>query len=166
MVDEAQLGRSTRVARPMSPRVAWAFLNLLDGGQTAGVSQPERSRLGRKRELLRESDAPVLLSSWLRNRATIARYSAAAADLDGLVEDFLLSEKGRPNVLLHVLTAPVLEEPVPLPVLLADLADHDGPRESAAVERLLADLPTRSAGLPLAGRSPSLCTSGPPDLKT
>jgi len=177
LLDEAQLGRSERVARPMSPRVAWAFLDLLDGGAGEGVSQPEQSRLRRKREQLSDGDAPTLLRSWLRNRTSVLRYAAAAADLPALLEDerlvpsgvsdarsglaaagvvegyiaaddlddlvaeYLLSDKGRPNVILHVLVDRSLPDPLPLPVLLADLADHDGPRESAAVERLLAELP-------------------------
>jgi hypothetical protein len=177
VVDEAQLGRSGRVSRPMSPRVAWAFLDLLAGGPGEGVSQPEQSRLRRKRAQLSSGDAPSLLRSWLRNRARVLRYAAAAADLpalrddgrvvpsgvsdarsglatagfvegyvaadalDELVAHYLLSEKGRPNVLLHVLVDRSLSDPVPLPVLLADLADHDGPRESAAIARLFGELP-------------------------
>lgn len=177
LVDERQLGRSERVSRPMSNRVAWAFLDLLGGGRGEGVSQPEQSRLRKKREQLISGDAPVLLRSWLVNRAPVVRYAAAAADLPALradprilcsgvsdprsglaaagmvegyvaagdqvdlVAEYLLSERGRPNVLLRVLDDHALGDPVPLPVLLADLADHDGPRESAAVERLLDELP-------------------------
>lgn len=176
VLDESQLGRSGRVARPMSRRVAWAFLDLLDGGRGEAVSQPEQSRLRRKREQLIVGDAPVLLRSWLANRATVLRYSAAVADLSALREDprvvcsgvsdprsglsaaglvegyiasadrsdlvaeYLLSRRGRPNVLLRVLDDRAFAAPVPLPVLLADLADHDGPRESAVVERLLGEL--------------------------
>ncbi|WP_019876597.1 helix-turn-helix domain-containing protein [Sporichthya polymorpha] len=179
VVDEAQLGRSPRVGRPMSRRVAWAFLDLLAGGVGEGVSQPEQSRLRKKRSLLLEASDPAsLLRSWLPARAEVRRYSAADADLpalredarialsgvsdmrsgmaaagvvegyvgddevDNLVADFLLSERGEPNVILHVLQEdrPVAA-PVPLPLLLADLADHDGPRERAAVARLLRDLP-------------------------
>jgi excisionase family DNA binding protein len=178
VLDEVQLGRSQRVARPMSARVAWAFLDLLAGGRGKGVSQPEQSRLRRKREQLVADDAASLLRSWLPNRARVLRYAASAADLPALrqdrrvvcsglsdprsglaaagivegyvqagdladlVEEFLLSERGQPNVILRVLADRGLPDPVPLAVLLADLADHDGPRESAAVERLLGELPT------------------------
>jgi excisionase family DNA binding protein len=177
VLDEVQLGRSERVARPMSERVAWAFLDLLGGGRGEGVSQPEQSRLRKKRELLRNGDAPALLRSWLPNRARVRRYAASAMDLPALRDDprvvcsgvsdprsglaaagtvegyiaardlevlareYLLSDKGQPNVVLHVLVDRRLPDPVSLPVLLADLADHDGPRESAAVERLLGELP-------------------------
>jgi excisionase family DNA binding protein len=177
LLDETQLGRSPRVARPMSPRVAWAFLDLLAGGSGEGVSQPEQSRLHRKLERLREGDAASLLRSWLPKRAPVRRFAVAAADLSALTEDprvvrsgvsdprsglaaagtvegyvdgdvvedlvaeYLLSAEGRPNVILHVLTGRSLPDPVPLPLLVADLADHDGPRESAAVERLMKELP-------------------------
>ncbi|GAA0634469.1 hypothetical protein GCM10009547_43130 [Sporichthya brevicatena] len=179
LVDAAHLGRAPRVGRPMSRRVAWAFLDLLDGGAGDGVSQPEQSRLRKKRALLLEAPDPAaLLRSWLPARAEVRRYSVAAADLpalrddarialsgvsdmrsgmaaagvvegyvgagevDDLVEDFLLSERGEPNVILHVVEEDrAVAAPVPLAVLLADLSDHNGPRERAAVERLLRDFP-------------------------
>lgn len=163
----------------MSERVAWAFLDVLDGGAGAGVSQPEQSRLRRKREELAGSGdrAADLLRSWLRRRAKFVEYSVAVADLEALradarlavsgvsdprsgmsaawivegyvrdvdvpalVAEYLLSEKGNPNVILHVVQDQPISRPVPLPVLLADLADHDGPRESAAVARLMGELP-------------------------
>ena len=178
VLEEAQLERSGRLGRPMSPRVAWAFLDLLAGGDGEGVSQPEQSRLRSKRAQLFASPIPAaLLRSWLSARAGVQRYSAAAADLpalrgdarlvlsglsdprsgmaaanlvegyvsgqhiDGLVKDYLLSSRGEPNVILHVPDADRrIARPVPLPLVLADLADHDGPRESAAVERLLREL--------------------------
>jgi hypothetical protein len=42
--------------------------------------------------------------------------------------EFLLSTKGRHNVLFHVTDSPPPSHPVPLPVLIADLADHDRAR--------------------------------------
>jgi excisionase family DNA binding protein len=181
VVDEVQLARSDRLGRPMSERVAWAFLDLLGGGKGVGVSQPEQSRLRDKCDRLRLAgdDAASLLRSWLRNRARAMRYSAAPADLgdlrqDGrvvlsgvsdarsgkaaaavvegyiddaalpaLMDDFLLSVEGNHNVILHVLHGRDVPDPVPLPLLLADLADHDSPRESAAVARLVGELPWR-----------------------
>ncbi len=178
VLEEAQLARSDRLGRPMSRRVAWAFLDLLAGGSGDGVTQPEQSRLRRKRELLLSSSNPAaLLRSWLPSRALVQRWSAAAADLpalrdderivlsglsdvrsglaaasvvegyvvardlDDLVEEYLLSARGEPNVVVHVLDEDrAVSRPLPLPVVLADLADHDGPREAAAVERLLRHL--------------------------
>lgn len=178
VLEESQLARSERLGRPMSARVAWAFLDLLAGGKGEGVSQPEQSRLRGKRAQLFASPVPAaLLRSWLSSRAGVQRFSAAPADLpalrddervvlsglsdprsgiaaanvvegyvaahhvDDLVKDYLLSNRGEPNVIFHVPDGgrPV-PRPVPLPVVLADLADHDGPRESAAVERLLQEL--------------------------
>lgn len=54
-----------------------------------------------------------------------------------LITEFLLSEIGRPNVWLHVIDRQV-ECPAPLGLVIADLADHDGPREDSQVARLLA----------------------------
>lgn len=163
----------------MSERVAWAFLDLLDGGPGAGVSQPEQSRLRRKREeLLGSGDqAAALLRSWLRRRAEVIAFSVAVADLEALRADarlavsgvsdprsglsaasivegyvrdvdvpalageYLLSGKGNLNVIVHVVHDRPIANPLPLPVLLADLADHDSPRESAAVARLMRELP-------------------------
>jgi len=61
-----------------------------------------------------------------------------AADLDSIVSEYLLSDVGRPNLWLHV-TDRALHRPPPLGLVIADLADRDGPREDAQVERLLGD---------------------------
>ncbi|MDQ1294225.1 MAG: hypothetical protein QG608_2108 [Actinomycetota bacterium] len=57
------------------------------------------------------------------------------ADLPGLVEDYLMSGVGRNNAFLHL--HPESPSPVPLGLVLADLADHNGPREDAKVNSLL-----------------------------
>jgi hypothetical protein len=59
-------------------------------------------------------------------------------DLAGLATAFLMSRAGRANVRLHVvdLRPP---RPAPLGLVLADLADRDGPREDARVEVLLGE---------------------------
>lgn len=72
--------------------------------------------------------------------AVVGEYEGwvAADNLEGLQREFLLIESSRPNVLLHV--APELPpRPLPLGWVLADLSAHGGPRESAAVRRLLAE---------------------------
>ena len=61
-------------------------------------------------------------------------------DLAAVQSDFLLSAKGNHNVLFHVMDGPVPFSPVPLPVLIADMADHDGPREDAAAAALIRQL--------------------------
>jgi hypothetical protein len=58
------------------------------------------------------------------------------ADLDRLIDDHMLAADGAPNVRLYGADRPV-GHPVPLGRLLADLSAHPGPRESAAVHRLL-----------------------------
>ena len=65
---------------------------------------------------------------------------AAAEHADALRADFLMSARGRPNVVLHVVAA---ERPVPdvsAALLAADLADWAGPREQAAAARILREL--------------------------
>ena len=62
------------------------------------------------------------------------------ADVDRLIDDHLLAADGSPNVRLHVADRPV-GNPVPVGRLLADLSAHPGPRESAAVHRLLQEGP-------------------------
>ncbi|MFT2752915.1 hypothetical protein [Clavibacter sp. Sh2088] len=59
-----------------------------------------------------------------------------AEDLDPLVHEYLLVPGERPNVLLHPHARPV-ERPLPLGELIADLAQHRGPRERAAATLLL-----------------------------
>ena len=57
-------------------------------------------------------------------------------DLDAVVKDHLLIPAAVPSVFLHV-TDHQVNAPVPLGLVLADLADHGGPREDAQVERIL-----------------------------
>jgi hypothetical protein len=61
---------------------------------------------------------------------------AHADDLAGITSDHLLSTTGRHNVWLHV-TDRRLPSPPPLGAVIADLADHDAPREDRAVLDLL-----------------------------
>lgn len=96
LIDEASLHRSAKVARPMSPRVAWAFITLISGGEPATVSQPEQSRLRAKhRQLLAAGDdAPLLLRSWLPERALLFKLSAAPEDVPDLLADVRLVPSG------------------------------------------------------------------------
>jgi hypothetical protein len=60
-------------------------------------------------------------------------------DLASTLRRHLLIESDQPNVYLHVTSQP-LTEPVPIGLVIADLADYNGPREDAQVERLLRQL--------------------------
>ncbi|MBF4622711.1 hypothetical protein [Clavibacter sp. VKM Ac-2872] len=60
-------------------------------------------------------------------------------DLDPIVHEYLLVPADRPNVLLHVHERPV-QRPLPLGELIADLAQHRGPRERAAAAHLLGEV--------------------------
>jgi hypothetical protein len=67
-------------------------------------------------------------------------------DLDPIVREYLLVPGDRPNVLLHVQERPV-QRPLPLGELIADLAQHRGPRERAAAAHLLGEV-ARDPGRP------------------
>ncbi|HEY5516084.1 MAG TPA: hypothetical protein VIK12_07750, partial [Pengzhenrongella sp.] len=62
-----------------------------------------------------------------------------AGDADAVIRDHLLIDAGpSADVVLHV--SPLLPEvPVPLLLVAADLADHDGPRELARARELIGD---------------------------
>jgi hypothetical protein len=61
-------------------------------------------------------------------------------DLDAVRTRHLLRPAaGRPDVILHVVTA-LPAAPVPPLVLAADLAEHDGPRELARADELIAQV--------------------------
>lgn len=173
LVEEAELPRSQAIARPMSPRMAWALIGLLSGDEPDDVAPSERVRLHQKRQkLLDDVDAPRLLRSWLRRRAERHQLSVAARDLDelrgdarvlpsgisdprselsaagevelyvarsdleALVRDYLLSALGRPNVIVHVTDGPA-PATAPVGLVVADLADHDRPREDRRAVELL-----------------------------
>ncbi len=73
--------------------------------------------------------------------ASIVEGYVRDVDVPALAGEYLLSGKGNLNVIVHVVHDRPIANPLPLPVLLADLADHDSPRESAAVARLMRELP-------------------------
>jgi hypothetical protein len=121
--------------------------------QSGEAPQLLRSWLPRRAELLRLSAAPSDLAALRADARFVVSgvsdprsgMSAAGeaegyvmrADLPSLTRDFLLSSAGRPNVWLHVSDRRLPAE-VPLALIAADLADHDGPREDARVLDLLA----------------------------
>ena len=177
LIDEAQLAGAPAVSRPMSPRIAWAFISLLSGRRPVDVSPAELSRLRQKRvRLVSEEQPERLLRSWLARRAEHRRYSVAPGDLaalardarvlrsgvsdprsgmssggefegylacdrvDSVVDDYLLSRVGNPNVLLHVIADGhwlAKEKSAPLGLVVADLADRQSPREDNKVNELL-----------------------------
>ena len=51
-------------------------------------------------------------------------------------KDYLLVDSDAPNVILRIVDI-ALERPLPVGLVLADLADHNGPREDSQVARLL-----------------------------
>jgi hypothetical protein len=58
-------------------------------------------------------------------------------DVAVLMAEHLMADVNPENVWLHIVDRPV-PRPAPLGLVIADLADHDGPREDARVRDLLA----------------------------
>ncbi|WP_157485805.1 MULTISPECIES: hypothetical protein [unclassified Frigoribacterium] len=88
-------------------------------------------------------DGRVVPSGFSDPRAGIAAAGMLEAhigadDLDAVLDDFILEPSDRPTVLLHVDDVRP-SDPVPLAVLLVDLAQGPGPRERAQVGRLVAE---------------------------
>ncbi len=176
LIDQAALNRAVLVSRPMSPRIAWAMIALLEGQRPPDLRSDERHRLAAKVAQLKSVEKPVqLLQSWLSRRANRAGYSMAGGDvtdlladprivvsgisderaglssgreaegyvqvkeLEVLASDYLLVSSRQANVWLHVCDREI-PRPVPVAVVIADLADSNGPREIAAARSLLDEL--------------------------
>jgi len=108
------------------------------------ASRADRRRLSAPDAQALRSDARVVLSGLSDERAGLS----AAGDVEGYVQagaadavirDHLLIDTGSSaDVVLHV--SPLLPEmPVPLLLVAADLADHDGPRELGRARALIGD---------------------------
>ena len=195
LVDEASLPSAPRRGRPMSPRIAWALVEMSGGSSADWIEPRESYRLRRALDRLVADDQPeMLLRSWLASRAERRLLSApevdalradprlvlsglsdersglsAAADVEAYVRaedaaavrrDHLLVDAGSDaNVILHV-SPMVPDSPVPVLLLAADLADHDGPRELARARELIADWAASRTG-PVAPRRFSTQTRAP-----
>lgn len=177
LIDERELNRRPRLGRPMSTRMAWAFVSLLSGEDPGGLDPAESARLKARIAKLRDAAEPAaLLSSWLRARGDLQKLRipdlaipelagdarlllsgvsdprsglsathqvegyARPEDVVGLERDHLLIPSIEPNVYLHIADV-ALGPDVPLGLVIADLADHNGPREDAQVRRLLGAWP-------------------------
>jgi len=86
-------------------------------------------------------DQRLVKSGFSDPRAEIAAAGqlearVAEADVDALRREYLLRPSDRPNVLLHI-TDEKPSSPLPLGLLLVDLAQHDGVRERSRVAELL-----------------------------
>ena len=173
LVDVASLRSAPRRGRPMSPRIAWALVELVEGRRAPWLSNEEAYRLRLQRSRLAQDKEPeILLRSWLAARAVRHALSAPAPakllgdprvvrsgvsdirsglsagheaeayvladDLEAVRSEHLLvsADRARANVWLHA--APMLPAaPVPLLLLAADLAQHDGARELGRARDLI-----------------------------
>ncbi len=95
LVEEAGIPRSRPMARPMSPRIAWALIHLLSNEPVPDISDRELSRLQEKYQTLLASPRPaVVLRSWLRDRAKLLRLAVSPSEVEVLLEDPRLVPSG------------------------------------------------------------------------
>jgi hypothetical protein len=80
---------------------------------------------------------------------------ARRSDVEAVVRHYLMAESAEGNVWLHKSGRELLRA-APLGLVVADLADHDGPREDGVVEALLRSVPWTC------GRTPTSCTTSRP----
>lgn len=108
------------------------------------ASRAERRRLSAPDAQALRSDARVVLSGLSDERTGLSAVGdvegyVRADDADAVIRDHLLIDAApSADVVLHV--SPLLPEaPVPLLLVAADLAEHDGPRELARARELIGD---------------------------
>lgn len=95
IIEEYHLPRSRPTTRPMSPRIAWAFIEMLSGERPSGISNSERARLKDKYERLLAVDEPAdLLRSWLRKRDQLLFLQVHPRDVAAVREDLRLVPSG------------------------------------------------------------------------
>lgn len=89
-------------------------------------------------------DSRLVPSGIVDPRSGLAASAAAEgyvspADVDAVIDDFLLVESERPNVWIHVADVPRdASGRLPIGFVIADLLDHGGPREVDQAAKLLA----------------------------
>ena len=117
------------------------------------ASRAERRRLSAADVSGLRSDARVVLSGLSDERVGLSAAKdvegyVRAGDAAAVIRDHLLIDAGpSADVVLHV--SPLLmEAPVPLLLLAADLADHDGPRELARAREFIGEWSAARPGGP------------------
>lgn len=93
LIDASSLPSAPRRSRPMSPRMAWAFLSVSEGKKPDWIEPSETYRLRRALERLVADEAPeLLLRSWLASRGERRRLSAP--DVQALRSDSRVTLSG------------------------------------------------------------------------
>ena len=104
LIDSRELRRRSFIRRPMSRKMAWAFIGLLSGGAMDPDLDPaETSRLrSRLREVAEHEDPARLLSSWLHSRCPVAKFAVSRDDGPRFAADarFVLSGISDPRARL------------------------------------------------------------------
>ena len=93
LVDAASVPSAPRRGRPMSPRIAWALVQISRGGSADWIEPRESYRLRKALDRLVADDEPeLLLRSWLAARAE--RELLSASEVDALHADARLVLSG------------------------------------------------------------------------
>jgi hypothetical protein len=141
--------RPAAITQPEQSRLRAKRRRLLESADPAALLRtwlPRRARLERLAIAPRDAaglldDARLVPSGISDRRSGMSAHAEFEGyvhvdDLAGLVADHLMSRSGRSNVWLHV-SERRLGRPAPLGAVMADLADHDGPREDGRIRSLL-----------------------------
>ncbi len=87
LVAEEAIPRSRLVSRPMAPRMAWSFIDLISG-VPIDVAPRERYRLlAKQREVMVSPRPGQLLRSWLRLRAEVVNLAMSGSDIEEFLAD-------------------------------------------------------------------------------
>ena len=95
VIESTQLAHRPNLTRPMSERMAWAFIAMLSGQEPIGISPSEKSRLRSKLKKLHSEDRPAdLLRSWACERAKRLVLRVADTGVKALQNDDRLMLSG------------------------------------------------------------------------
>ncbi len=86
VLDDSALDYESKSSRPLSPRMARAFIEMVANQPLSVEIDPaERRRLEIKIKSLKDqSDPSISLRSWLKNRAVVYSFNASKSDLERL----------------------------------------------------------------------------------
>jgi hypothetical protein len=89
LIDAAELSNPSNLARPMSPKMSKAFLDLLSKSELPVLlDSAEKFRLRKRFVLLKQHQEPaLLLKSWLRKRAENRHYGINVKDLNQIRQE-------------------------------------------------------------------------------
>lgn len=123
VVDVSSIPSAPRRARPMSPRMAWALVEVSERGSADGIGPRELHRLRRALErLAADAEPELLLRSWLAARGD--RRLLSAVEISALRDDPRLVMSGLSDARSGLLAAKSVEAYVHAGDMPSVLRDH------------------------------------------